>query len=115
MARTKIIPLKTPPWGVLPMQDHDCDPVNGNEVDNVPGLRLVFLNRDTENPHTVTIITPAKAGGLDVEDITFTLEPYGAEGNKHSRICGGFNPFAFGRTVQFIADSELVGVTAYVK
>ena len=115
MARTRIMPARISPKGALPMEDIPCDPVNGNEVPNTPGLHLVFLNTDAENAHTVTFITPAKVAGIDVEDVTITLQPWESGGVEHARICGGFSTAAFGHTLQFIADSDKVTLTAYTK
>src|SRR5690606_34045996 len=109
------MPTRISPKGALPMEDIPCDPVKGNEVPNTPGLHLVFLNTDTENAHTVTFITPAKGAGSDVEDVTTTLQPWKSGGVEHARICGGFSTAALGHTLQFIADSDKVTLTAYTK
>ena len=93
------------------MEKIPCDPVNGNEVPNTPDVGLVFMNDDTENPHTVTIITVAKVGGIDVENVVIELAPKGQEGS--ARVCGNFSSHLFGAMIKFDCDSDLVTFYTY--
>lgn len=88
-----------------------CDP-EGNMVQNLRTLHLVFSHRDESGDHEVVFETPATVAGYPVEDHTLVL-PAAPAGGSSAAIVGGFPVAAFGSTLRFTADSSDVKVEAY--
>lgn len=110
---TRIHPLEITARGVESYAGVLLDPDNGNVIENTPGLHLVFQNMDTEEAHTVTIVTPITVAGFAVEDLAIELGPRISGEYGHTRICGNFPRTVFGRQLYIVADSDQINVTAY--
>lgn len=110
---TRIHPLEITARGVESYAGVLLDPDNGNVIENTPGLHLVFQNMDTEEAHTVTIVTPITVAGFAVEDLAIELGPRIPGQYGHTRICGNFPRSVFGRELYILTDTDQINVTAY--
>lgn len=105
MPATAVTVVRPTTAGVADPTPADADTVNGNSVPNTRGLVLTLNNTDA-SPHDVVFTTPGTHSGYAVADLTVTL------GATTKRNFSGFPPEAFGRTLEFTANSTTVKVSA---